>query len=181
MQASSGPLGVVASLARESGGSPLLQEKRHLAQSPAAWHHGRRPPSARYRLSSSGWFVASLVSFVVVALFDFVGGGVNGVPLAFVATQSELHSRGKTGGSSYGAVMIRHLFASQVQSVQAAVCHHSAGCNGLTTTRHGRRSTPCMPTIGGATEAGRHDALPTKAIERDALRFLSSATTEVVL
>jgi len=54
----------------------------------------------------AGWFVASLIAFVVVALFGFLGVGVIGVLIAFVATQSELHSGGNTGGT-HGAAMIR--------------------------------------------------------------------------
>ena len=55
----------------------------------------------------AGWFVASLVAFVIVALFDFLGVGLIGVLIAFVATQFELESGGIAGGG-YGASMIRH-------------------------------------------------------------------------
>ena len=63
----------------------------------------------------AGWFVASLIAFVVVALFDFLGVGFIGVLIAFVATQSELHSGGNTGGS-YGAAMIRHQLVDREMS-----------------------------------------------------------------
>lgn len=55
----------------------------------------------------AGWFVASLVAFVIVALFDFLGVGLIGVLIAFVATQFELEAGGIAGGA-YGASMIQH-------------------------------------------------------------------------
>ncbi len=46
----------------------------------------------------AGWLVASLAAFVIVALFDFLGVGLIGVLIAFVATQFELESGGIAGG-----------------------------------------------------------------------------------
>ena len=60
----------------------------------------------------AGWFVASLIAFVIVALFDFLGVGLIGVLIAFVATQSELHS----GGSGSYAAMIRHQMIDREMS-----------------------------------------------------------------
>ena len=54
----------------------------------------------------AGWFVASLIAFVIVTLFDFLGIGFIGVLIAFVATQGELHAGSNTGGT-YGAAVIR--------------------------------------------------------------------------
>ena len=58
-------------------------------------------------VAMAGWFFASLIAFVIVALFDFLGVAFIGVLTAFVATQGELHSGTSTGGT-YGASMIRH-------------------------------------------------------------------------
>ena len=63
----------------------------------------------------AGWFVAALVAFVIGALFDFLGIGLIGVLIAFVATQSELHSDGSTSGT-YGAAMIRARMADRESS-----------------------------------------------------------------
>jgi hypothetical protein len=62
-----------------------------------------------------GWFFASLIAFVVVALFDFLGVAVIGVLIAFVSNQGELHSGSSTGGT-YGAAMIRHQTGEQQPS-----------------------------------------------------------------
>lgn len=55
----------------------------------------------------AGWFLASLAAFVIVTLVDFLGVGLIGVLIAFVATQFELDSGGIAGGA-YGSSMIHH-------------------------------------------------------------------------
>jgi hypothetical protein len=65
----------------------------------------------------SGWFLASLIAFVIVALFDFLGVGLIGVLIAFVATQFELESGGIAGGA-YGASMIHHQLEADRQMSQ---------------------------------------------------------------
>jgi hypothetical protein len=65
----------------------------------------------------AGWFVASLIAFVIVALFGFLGVGLIGVLMAFVAAQFELESGGIAGGA-YGASMIHHQLEADRQMSQ---------------------------------------------------------------
>jgi hypothetical protein len=58
-----------------------------------------------------GWLAASLVAFVIVTLFDFLGIGLIGVLIAFASAQVELDSDTGAGGA-YGAGMI----AKQVEA-----------------------------------------------------------------
>jgi hypothetical protein len=69
----------------------------------------------------AGWSIAALIAFVIVALFDFLGVGLIGVLIAFVATQFELESGGIAGGA-YGASMIHHQMEAdrQMSSEQRA-------------------------------------------------------------
>jgi hypothetical protein len=62
----------------------------------------------------AGWFAASLIAFVIVALFDFLGVGLIGVLIAFVATQFELETSAVAGGA-YGASMIHHQMEADRQ------------------------------------------------------------------
>ncbi|MDI1283197.1 MAG: hypothetical protein PSV46_02270 [Reyranella sp.] len=59
-------------------------------------------------IALAGWFVAALVAFVIVALFDFLGIGLIGLLIAFVASQLEMDGGGIAGGGTYGASMIHH-------------------------------------------------------------------------
>jgi hypothetical protein len=68
-------------------------------------------------VAPAGCFVASLIAFVIVALFDFLGVGLIGVLIAFVATQFELESGGIAGGA-YGASMIHHQLEADRQMPQ---------------------------------------------------------------
>lgn len=58
-------------------------------------------------IALAGWFAASLIAFVIVALFGFLGVGLIGVLIGFVASQAELES-GDVAGGAYGASMIQH-------------------------------------------------------------------------
>lgn len=58
----------------------------------------------------AGWFVGALIAFVTVALFGFLGVGLVGVLIAFVATQFEL--------DAYAAGMIHHQLEADRQMSQ---------------------------------------------------------------
>lgn len=76
-------------------------------------------------IAFAGWFVAALVAFVIVALFDFLGVGLVGVLIAFVATQFELESGG-IAGAAYGASMISVPVGASAEEPALAMktCRH---------------------------------------------------------
>ncbi len=84
-----------------------------------AWRNGdaMSGKSIIIAVALAGWFVASLIAFVIVALFGFLGVGLIGVLIAFVATQFELESGGIAGGA-YGASMIHHQLEADRQMSQ---------------------------------------------------------------
>jgi len=96
----------------------------------------------------AGWFVAALVAFVVVALFDFLGVGLIGVLIAFVATQFELESGGIAGGA-YGASMIQHqLEANRKMSPEQRAAQRNEQSLTAQTARFFRHFGVALAVIG---------------------------------
>ncbi len=96
----------------------------------------------------AAWFVASLAAFVIVALFDFLGVGLIGALIAFVATQFELESGGGAGGA-YGASMIQHQLEAdrQMSPEQRAAGRHEQSL-AVQSTRFFRHFGIALAVIG---------------------------------
>ena len=104
----------------------------------------------------AGWLVASLAAFVIVALFDFLGVGLIGVLIAFVATQFELESGGIAGGA-YGASMIHHqLEADRKMSPEQRAAKHNEQSLAAQTTRFFRHFGIALAAIGFSGFAYRY-------------------------
>lgn len=96
----------------------------------------------------AGWFVASLFAFVIVSLVDFLGVGLIGVLIAFVATQFELESGGIAGGA-YGAGMIQHqMEADRKMSPEQRVAKRHEQVFAAQSTRFFRHFGIALAVIG---------------------------------
>ena len=99
-------------------------------------------------IALAGWFAASLVAFVIVALFDFLGVGVIGLLIAFVATQVELES-GSIAGGAYGASMIhRQLEAARQMSPEQRAAQRDERFLAVLSTRFFRNLGIALAVIG---------------------------------
>lgn len=95
-------------------------------------------------IALAGWFVASLVAFVIVALFDFLGIGVIGLLIAFAATQLEMD-----GGGTYRASMIhRQLEANRKTSPEQRAATRIAQSLAALSTRFFRYFGIALSVIG---------------------------------
>ncbi len=96
----------------------------------------------------AGWFAASLLAFVIVALFDFLGMGLIGVLIAFIATQFELESGGIAGGA-YGTSMIhRQLEADRRMSPEQRAATRNEQSLTVQSTRFFRHLGIALAVIG---------------------------------
>lgn len=99
-------------------------------------------------VACAGWFVAALIAFVIVALFDFLAVGLIGILIAFVATQFELESGGIAGGA-YGASMIRHqLEADRKMSPEQHAAKRDEQSATVQTTRFFRHFGIALAVMG---------------------------------
>jgi hypothetical protein len=112
---------------------------------------GEQPMSGKsivIAVALAGWFIASLIAFVIVALFDFMGVGLIGVLIAFVATQFELESGGIAGGA-YGASMIHHqLEADRQMSPEQRAAKRTEQSISVQSTRFFRHFGIALALIG---------------------------------
>ena len=63
-----------------------------------------------------GWFVASLIAFVIVALVGFFGVGIIGLLIVFISTQFELDSDGPVAGGINSDLLARQVQAQRAMS-----------------------------------------------------------------